>query len=112
MRHRDAPTPYPLAGRTDGPEARAPPDDEHTRVAVRVVDLGGPDVVGDAVDLRLPQSHHGVVVVRVVRDVAGDVGLLEPADAVLEAGDSWNRPRPGERRLVPQVRLERLATVR
>ena len=65
---------------------RAPPHDEELRVPVGIVDLELGDVRGDARDLLRPQPHHQVVVVRVVRDVAGDVGLLEPADPVLEPG--------------------------
>ena len=67
---------------------RAPAENERVG-AVGVVDLELGDVGRDSRDLRRAQPHHPVVVLRVVRDVAGLVLLLEPADPVLEAG------RPG-----------------
>ncbi len=48
-----------------------------------------------------------MVVVRVVADVAGDVGLLQPADAVLEPRRARDRPRTGQRLRVALVRPER-----
>jgi hypothetical protein len=57
-----------------------------TRASLVTVDLERGDRLGDAVDLRLAQLGHVVVVVGVVGDVAGAVGLLEAADAVLEPG--------------------------
>ena len=57
--------------------------------------------------LACAEQLHPVVVVRVVADVAGDVGLLEAADAVLEAGRAGHGPRPGERLRVALVRPER-----
>nr|QMS48061.1 hypothetical protein WG33_0260 [uncultured bacterium] len=45
----------------------------------------------------LAQVRHGLVVGRVVGDVAGPVRLLEAADAVLEARRARERPRPGQR---------------
>ena len=54
-----------------------------------------------------------MVVVRVVADVAGDVGLLEAADPVLEARRARDGPRPGEGLRVALVRVEALgASVR
>ena len=50
---------------------------------------------GDPVDLRLPGADHEVVVGRVVGDVAGPVGLLQPADAVLHPRGARDRPRRG-----------------
>ena len=72
-----------------------------------IVDLELGDVGGDPGDLLRAQAHHEVVVVGVVRDVAGDVRLLEPADPVLEPGRARDRPRPRERLRVAQVRHER-----
>ena len=46
------------------------------------------------------------MVVGVVADVAGDVGLLDAADPVLEAGGAGDRPRPGQGLLVAQERVE------
>ena len=46
------------------------------------------------------------MVVGVVGDVAGDVGLLDAADAVLEAGGAGHGPRPGQGLLVAQERVE------
>ena len=71
---------------------------------VGVVDLQRRDGRGDAVDLGLPGADHQVVVGRVVGDVAGAVGLLDAADPVLEAGGARDRPRPGQRLGVAQVR--------
>src|ERR1022692_3178648 len=59
------------------------------------------------VDLRLPQPDHLVVVVGVVGDVARAVGLLDPADPVLEPGRAGNRPRPGQGARVALERQER-----
>ena len=61
-----------------------------------------------------PRSRaHPVVVVGVVADVAGDVGLLEAADAVLQARRAGHGPGPGERLRVAVVGLEAsLASVR
>ena len=76
------------------------------RVAVRVLDLGRRQGGGDPVDLGLARAGHEVVVGRVVGDVAGPVGLLQAADAVLHAGRAGDRPRPGQRLRVAQVRQE------
>ena len=76
------------------------------RVAVRVVDLGGRQARGDAVDLGLAGAGHEVVVGRVVGDVAGAVGLLQPADAVLQPGRPRDRPRPRQGLRVAQVGQE------
>ena len=77
----------------------------------------GPKTSSGGMSLAMPatlacaQQLHPVVVVRVVADVAGDVGLLEAADAVLQAGRARDGPRPGERLGVAQVRLERAVAV-
>src|SRR5712691_3849837 len=86
----------------------APAEDERLR-AVRVVDLELRDVLRDAGDLLRAQPHHQVMVVRVVADVAGDVLLLEPADAVLKARRAGDRPWARKRLLVAAVRLEVVA---
>ena len=80
--------------------------------AVGIVDLELGDVGRDAGDLRGAQPHHQVVVLGVVRDVAGLVLLLEAADAVLEARRAGDRPRPRERLGVALVGEERVAVVR
>ena len=49
----------------------------------------------DARDLLRAQAHHQVVVVGVVGHVAGHVGLLEPADPVLETRASPESPTAG-----------------
>ena len=51
-----------------------------------------------------------LVVLGVVGDVAGHVLLLEPTDAVLQAGCARNRPRPRQRLRITQVG-EKLAIV-
>ena len=96
----------PPAGGADRAVGRAPADDGDPRVAVRVVDLGGRQARGDPVDLRLAGAGHEVVVGRVVGDVAGPVGLLQPADAVLQARGARHGPRPGQRLRVAQVGQE------
>ena len=90
----------------------APPDDQHVRVAVGIVDLELRDVGRDARDLLRAQPRHQVVVLRVVRDVPGAVRLLEPADAMLETRRSRHRPRPRERLLVAQIWQELSLEVR
>ena len=82
-------------GGADRAERRAPADDEQLGVAVGVVDLELGDVRGDAGHLLGAQADHQVVVVGVVRDRAGDVGLLEAADPVLEARRSPGSPTAG-----------------
>ena len=67
--------------------------------------------MGDAGDLGRPQPGHALVVGRVVGDVARAVGLLEPADAVLEAGDAGRGPRAGQGLGVPDVGPEDLGAV-
>src|SRR3954466_114000 len=64
---------------------------------------GGGDRGGEAVDLGLAGAGHEVVVGRVVGDVAGFVGLLQPADPVLEPGGARHGPRAGQRLRVAQV---------
>jgi hypothetical protein len=82
----------------------APADDQH--VARRLaLDFGGRQAVGDLVDLGLTREHHVLVVLRVVGDVPGDVFLLDPADPVLDAGGSRDRPRTHQP-LVAQERRE------
>ena len=62
---------------------------------------------GDAVDLRRAQPDHPVVVGRVVGDRAAAVGLLQPADPVLQPRRAGHGPGPGERVVVAQVGPER-----
>ena len=95
----------PLDRAPDRAVGRAPAEDQQV-AAVGPEDLERRDVVGDPGDLRLAQELHPVVVVRVVADVAGDVGLLEAADPVLEAGRAGDGPLPGERLRVALVRVE------
>ncbi len=103
-------TDLPFAGQAldrgpDGPVGRAPAEDQQVAL-LRPEDLERRDVVGDARDLGRAQGLHPVVVVRVVADVAGDVGLLQPADPVLEAGRAGDGPRPRQRLGVALVRTE------
>ena len=96
---------HALDRRADRAVGRAPA--EHERVgAVGVVDRELGDVVRDPGHLRRAQARHQVVVLGVVGDRAGHVGLLEPADPVLEPGRAGNRPRPRERLGVARVRHE------
>src|SRR5439155_20796877 len=70
------------------------------------------DVLGDARDLGCPQVGHALVVLGVVGDVAGDVGLLDAADPVGEARRARDGPGPGQRVGVAQVGHEPVVVVR
>ena len=61
----------------------------------------------DAGHLGGAQPHHPVVVVGVVGDVAGAVGLLDAPEAVLETRRARHGPGSGEGRGIPQVGPER-----
>src|SRR5215207_3732423 len=82
---------------------RSPAQNKNIGIAVRVIDPKGCDGCGYALDLGLPGSDHEVVVRRVVRDVAGAILLLQPADPVLKPLRSWGSPGPGQRRCVALV---------
>src|SRR6266536_5330345 len=88
---------------TDRAVRGTPAEREDARFAGRVVDFERRDAAGDAVDLRLPRPHHEVVVVGVVADVAGAVGLLDAADAMLQPGCTRHSPWPGQRLRIAQV---------
>src|SRR4029077_8683011 len=82
----------------------APAEHEQLALLLAVDDeLGEP--IGDARHLLGAQTHHGVVVLRVVRHVAGAVLLLDAADAVLETRRAGDRPRPRQGLRVAQIRL-------
>src|SRR5437899_12272554 len=106
MRDRPAAVACAPAARGDRPVRAAPAEHEHRGVAVGIVDLELRYVARDTGDLLRTQSRHQIVVVGVVRDVAGAVRLLEAADPVLETGRARNGPRPGERLLVAEIREE------
>jgi len=91
-------------GGRDRAVGRAPPEHEHPRGPRRVVDLEVGH--GHSVDLGLAQPRHPVVVVGVVGDVAGDIGLLDAADPVLQPRRAGNRPRTGQRLGVALVGVE------
>ena len=107
VRDRAAAVAHTPARRRDRAVRATPAEHEHRRVAVGIVDLELRDVARDAGDLLRAQARHQIVVVGVVRDVAGAVGLLEAADAVLEARRAGHGPRPRERLLVAEIRQER-----
>ncbi len=102
----DALAPRPPAGLADRAVRAAPAEHQQLGVARRVVDLEIRH--GDAVDLRLPQPHHQVVVLRLVGDVARAVGGFQTTDAVLEARRARDRELAGQGLRVAGVRLERL----
>ncbi len=108
LRVRDAPAfgLQPLDGAPDGAVGRPPAEDQQLARG-RTEGLEGRNVAGNAGDLLLAQQLHAVVVVRVVADVAGHVGLLESADAMLEPRRAGYCPRPGKRLRVARIRLER-----
>ena len=68
------------------------------------------NIVGNTGELVFPDLGHMLVIQRVVADVAGDVLLLQPADAVHESWGPWSGPGANES-FVPLVRHERLAIV-
>ena len=85
---------------------RAAPADDQQVAAVAAEELDRRDLVRDAGHLLGPQLHHPRVVRRVVRHVAGALGLRESPDAVLEARRARDRPRARERLGIARVRLE------
>ncbi len=95
--------PDPLHARRHGGVGRAPAHEDQLRVPALVVDLGQRDVRGDAGDLVAAQVDHALVVDALVGHVAAAVRLLEPADAVLEAGHAGRGPRPRQRLGVADV---------
>src|SRR5690606_9076891 len=104
--------PNQSGGGRDRAVGGSPTEHQHLRVAGRVIALDRLDDVGDLVDLGLSQQDHVVVVVRVVGDVAGDVGLLDAADAVFRSGGARDGPGPGQSGRVTQERVEdRVAVV-
>ena len=88
-------TPDASAGLADRTEGTAPAKHQQFRVAGRVIDFE----IGhhDAVDLRLPQPDHLVVVGTQIGDVAGAVGLFQSADSVFEPGRPRDRELPCQR---------------
>ena len=106
VRDRSALRLQPLDGAADRAVRGAPAEEQEVaRVRART-----PRAAGCRRRCRRPflaQELHPVVVVGVVADVARDVGLLEAADAVLEARRARDGPRPGERLGVARVRPER-----
>ena len=92
LRHVMSGPPHALHRSADRAVRRAPAEHERVR-AVGIVDLEQRDVVRDPGHLCGAQSGHQVVVLGVVGDGAGHVGLLEAADPVLEPGRARDRPR-------------------
>ena len=82
---------------------RPPAEDQDLRAPVGVVDLQRRERLRDPLHLRRARADHEVVVGGVVGDVPVAVALLEPADAVLQARRTRDRPRPRQRLLVAQV---------
>ena len=94
VRDGEAARPEPLHRAPDRAVGGAPAQDQEVAL-VGAVDVQRRDVLRDPGDLRVAQDGHPVVVLRVVADVAEDVGLLEPADPVLEARASRGPPTGG-----------------
>ena len=110
-RHLVAGTSAALDRGVDRCPRRAPADHQHVGIDV-AAHVDRRDVGGDRGDLGGAQVDHPLVVLRRVVDVAGAVGLLQPADAVHQPGRTGDRPRTGQRHLVAQVRPElRVAVV-
>ena len=94
----------PRDGRPDGARDRAPAEDQHLRVPVRVVDLQRREIGGDPLDLGRAEVRHPLVVLRLVADVPGHVLTLQTADPVDRA-----RPCPARPTAVPAGRRARMA---
>src|SRR2546428_10278656 len=85
-----------LPDRTEG----APPADEQQVTFGRPEHLGRRNLTNDARDLARSDAHHLFVVRGRVTDVAGQILLLETADAVLEARRPGDDPGTRQRLLV------------
>src|SRR6266478_3701757 len=64
------------------------------------------NVLDDGFDFCGANANHVFVVQRFVIDVASDVLLFQTADAVFEAGSSWNGPRARQRVRIASVGFE------
>ena len=101
-RHLLARQANPTGRGPDRPVGRPPPQDQDLGVGVTGdLDLG--DVVGDVGHLPGPGVGHQLVVGRLIRHVAADGLLLQPADPMLQAGSARDRPGSGEGVDVPHV---------
>ena len=97
-----------LDGQADRPVGGAPADHREGPARGALIDRLLGDVVRDAGDLLVPRVGHALMVLGIVGDVARIVVLLEPADAVFEAGGARPDPGPGQRLRVPPIGLETL----
>ena len=107
LRHRAARARGP-AGRRRRSGRRSSPSRARRRVASpsgSSTSVGGRSAAMPSI-LACRGAGHEVVVGRVVGDVAGAVGLLQPADAVLQPARAGDRPRPGQGLRVAQVGQE------
>ena len=104
---REAVPPGEVDGGGDRAGGRPPAEDEEIAGLIpEHFEVG--DVVGDPRHLLGPQVDHGLVVVRVVGDVAGHRLFFEAADPMLQAGGAGDRPGPGEGLRLAQVGMEPL----
>src|SRR6516162_9147355 len=76
---------------------RAPADDRDPALLRPVLDVLRRNELRDGRDLVRAQVRHRLMVLRVVRDVAGAQVLLEAADPIHQARRAWDDPRPPER---------------
>src|SRR5262249_52035615 len=88
--------PHALDSGGHGGVGGTPAHQEKLGVTGLVVDLHRREVGGDAGDLVAAQVDHALVVDTLVGDVAAPVGLLQAADAVLEARHAGGRPGSGQ----------------
>src|SRR5918997_5398738 len=95
-----APLTQPPASHPDGSVSAAPPQDQHICVLV-TVPLERIDILLDRLDLGSPEQSHQVMVLGIVGDVSGPIGLLQATDSVLETGGPRYRPGAGQGDLVP-----------
>src|SRR5260370_32284066 len=87
----------------DSAVRRAPSNDQKITFSIPDGNHIG-DVLYDGRNFCRADAHHVLVVERLVVDVAGNILLLEAADAVLEARRAGNGPRAPKRLRVALVR--------
>src|SRR5579859_105934 len=78
----------------DRPEGRSPADDDKRAALLAQRHRLRRDMRGDAVDLGLACVGHHLMVGRRIIDVAGALGLLDPADPVEQPWRARLDPRP------------------
>src|SRR5262245_39991067 len=98
----------PLDGGGDGAIGASPAD--HQQIALGVArDLKLRYFVGDVGDFLSPRLDHVLVVERIVTDVAGNIFLFQPADAMLQSRGAGYGPFPDQPRIAAKRQEMRLS---